>query len=64
MSHEEIDVFYRMAESKMPLKHIVKADEIAELAAYLASDKAKSMTGGNYTVDAETSLTTLILKKM
>lgn len=49
---ENIDKVYAKAEEALPLKHLIKVEEIAELVAYLASDKGKSMTGGNYFVDS------------
>uniref|UniRef100_A0A2A4K9Z5 Ketoreductase domain-containing protein n=1 Tax=Heliothis virescens TaxID=7102 RepID=A0A2A4K9Z5_HELVI len=38
--------------SAAPLKKLVKTEDVAELAAFLASDKAKAMTGCSYPVDA------------
>ncbi|CAH0586895.1 unnamed protein product [Chrysodeixis includens] len=35
-----------------PLGKNVKSEDVVELVVYLASDKARSMTGGNYPVDA------------
>ncbi|XP_050357834.1 3-oxoacyl-[acyl-carrier-protein] reductase FabG-like [Nymphalis io] len=43
----------------LPLKHTVKAEEIAELVAYVASDKANSITGANFLVDSGFTLTSL-----
>lgn len=39
------------AKAKVPLQKLIDADEIADFAAYLASDRARSITGGNYPLD-------------
>ncbi|XP_072933746.1 uncharacterized oxidoreductase YxbG-like [Epargyreus clarus] len=45
------DVRINMVE-RLPLKQYVKAEEIAELAVYLASDNTASITGSDFVVDA------------
>lgn len=42
--------------SSAPMIRIVKSEDIAELAAFLASDKARAMTGGIYSIDAGLAL--------
>ncbi|XP_075975608.1 putative oxidoreductase YxbG [Anticarsia gemmatalis] len=54
MNDEETEEFYNKAST--PLKRILQCDEIAELAAFLASDKARAMTGGSYQIDAGLAL--------
>lgn len=51
MSEEETDEYWNKA-SSTPLSRIVKCEEVAELAAFLASDKARAMTGSSYRIDA------------
>lgn len=42
----------RVAAEKAPLKHLVDIDDVGSLAAFLASDAAKSITGGVHFIDA------------
>lgn len=51
MSGEAIKEMNTFIESKIPLKRFAKADEIAKLAAFLASDDASFITGAEYTID-------------
>ena len=45
------DEAYRMFLSRQPMGRIARADEIASLALYLASDEAAFVTGSAYTID-------------
>ncbi|XP_037296208.1 3-oxoacyl-[acyl-carrier-protein] reductase FabG-like [Manduca sexta] len=51
-SKEDSDAAWKGAKELAPLKQLVKADEVAELAAFLTSDKAKGITGSIYSVDS------------
>lgn len=51
--------FFKSQGRETPLGHLVPAEKIAEVVAYLASDKAVSITGVAYAVDAGTLLTSI-----
>ncbi|XP_072933745.1 cyclohexanol dehydrogenase-like [Epargyreus clarus] len=52
MTESEHDQFWHVIGQATPLKRVVKAEEIAELTAFLASDKANSITGSDYVMDS------------
>ncbi|XP_072933749.1 dehydrogenase/reductase SDR family member 6-like [Epargyreus clarus] len=52
VSEAEQDAIWDSLAGKMPLKMCVKGEEVAELAVYLAGDKAASITGSDFVVDA------------
>jgi len=51
MSEEELKGLGDMMENRIPLKRYGKPEEIAEMVAFLASDKASFITGGEFNVD-------------
>lgn len=51
VSREESEKLFKKSEFVTPLKLISESEEIGDLIAFLASDKAKSITGGSYTID-------------
>lgn len=51
VSAEENDQLFKVMENMMPLKKVSDSEEVAELVAYLASDKARSITGSCYSID-------------
>lgn len=55
-TREELEAGYVEASTKTPLKLISESEEVADIIAYLASDKAKSITGATYTLDCGVSL--------
>ncbi|XP_060801429.1 glucose 1-dehydrogenase-like [Amyelois transitella] len=57
ISDNKTEYIWNKAASSSILKRIVKAEEVAEVAAYLASDKAIGITGVDYKIDCGVSLT-------
>ncbi|NVN19848.1 SDR family oxidoreductase [Muricauda sp. HICW] len=51
MSEEQLKEMGDMMQNRIPLKRYGKPEEIAEVAAFLASDKASFITGAEYNVD-------------
>ncbi|CAH1635959.1 unnamed protein product [Spodoptera littoralis] len=51
LSEEQLALFVANVVGNMPLKKAVEGDEVAALIAFLASDKAKSITGSSYIID-------------
>lgn len=51
LTEDQLELFVKNVVGNMPLKKPVEGDEVASLIAFLASDKAKSITGSNYTID-------------
>ncbi|CAH2218274.1 jg16361 [Pararge aegeria aegeria] len=51
-TNEENDKLWELFATAVPLQHNINACEIAEMVAYLASDKAKSITGAEFVVDS------------
>jgi 3-hydroxybutyrate dehydrogenase len=47
----EDEVIERIMLEPAPIKRLIEADEVAELALYLASDKARSITGAAHMID-------------
>ncbi|XP_069363362.1 meso-2,3-butanediol dehydrogenase-like [Maniola hyperantus] len=58
LSQEDLKL---MNSKSAPLEHVLKVDEIADLAGYLASDKAQSITGADFVIDSGYSLLGLLL---
>lgn len=48
----QFEQILREAEIKAPLKHLVGIDDVGHMAAFLASDAARSITGGVHYIDA------------
>ncbi|KAL4717274.1 hypothetical protein ACJJTC_017161 [Scirpophaga incertulas] len=51
LSEDQLELFVKNVVGNMPLKKAVEGDEVAALIAYLASDKAKTITGSNFVID-------------
>lgn len=51
LTEDQLELFVKNVVGNMPLKKPVEVDEVAALIAFLASDKAKSITGSHYVVD-------------
>lgn len=51
MSEEQLQGMGEMMQKRIPLKRYGRPEEIAEVAAFLASDKASFITGAEYNVD-------------
>lgn len=51
LTEEQLQLFVKNVVGNMPLKKPVEGDEVAALIAYLASDKATSITGSNFVID-------------
>lgn len=51
VNSEESEAFWSKA-SSAPLNKLVKTEDIAEFVTFLASDKARAMTGSTYSIDA------------
>ncbi|WP_282081263.1 SDR family NAD(P)-dependent oxidoreductase [Aquimarina algiphila] len=51
MSEEQLKGMGDMMQNRIPLKRYGRPEEIAEMVAFLASDKASFITGGEYNVD-------------
>nr|XP_032524606.1 3-oxoacyl-[acyl-carrier-protein] reductase FabG-like [Danaus plexippus plexippus] len=53
---DEINTFFQNFEENTPLKHLAEAQDIAEMAVFLASDKAKHITGIDVIIDSGITL--------
>lgn len=51
LSEDQLELFVKNVVGNTPLKKPVEGDEVAALVAYLASEKAKSISGCNYVID-------------
>ncbi|XP_049886067.1 uncharacterized oxidoreductase TM_0325-like [Pectinophora gossypiella] len=56
LSEDQLELFVKNVVGNMPLKKPVEGNEVAALIAFLASDKAASITGSNYVIDGGVSL--------
>lgn len=63
ISSEESDKIFEMQKYSTPLGKIIESEEIADLVAYLASDRAKSITGATHVVDNGTLLSRVLVAK-
>ncbi len=61
MSEEQLNGLSELMKNRIPLKRYGKPEEIAEMAAFLASDKASFITGSEYNVDGGTNVNPLLL---
>ncbi|XP_023950777.1 3-oxoacyl-[acyl-carrier-protein] reductase FabG-like [Bicyclus anynana] len=55
-THASPEVNKNLKKKDAPLKHVLQAEEIADMTVYLASDKAKSITGADFVIDSGYSL--------
>lgn len=60
MPQEQLDGFAGALQEKVPLKRFGKPEEVANVAAFLASDEAAYVTGSEYTVDGGAILNALV----
>jgi NAD(P)-dependent dehydrogenase (short-subunit alcohol dehydrogenase family) len=51
MAEDQLNGFAQMMQEKVPMKRFGRPEEIAELAVFLASDKALFITGSEYNID-------------
>ncbi|KAM3961175.1 LOW QUALITY PROTEIN: meso-2,3-butanediol dehydrogenase [Aphomia sociella] len=56
LSEDQLELFVKNVVGNMPLKKPVEGNEVAALIAFLATDKANSITGCNYVIDGGSSL--------
>lgn len=56
LSDDQLELFVKNVVGKTPLKKPVEGDEVAALIAFLAGDKARSITGCSYIIDGGSSL--------
>ncbi|WP_025743838.1 SDR family NAD(P)-dependent oxidoreductase [Aquimarina pacifica] len=61
MSEEQLKGLGDMMQNRIPLKRYGQPEEIAEMVAFLASDKASFITGGEYNVDGGTNINPLLI---
>ncbi|XP_068619708.1 uncharacterized oxidoreductase TM_0325-like [Battus philenor] len=52
LTEDQLSLLAQNMMGKNPMKKVIEGEEVAVLIAFLASDKAKSITGSNYTIDA------------
>ena len=57
MSQEDYDAFLEHSKTTHPLGRVGKAEEVAELIFFLASDRASWITGATYSIDGGRALT-------
>ncbi|MEM9261909.1 MAG: SDR family oxidoreductase, partial [Bacteroidota bacterium] len=56
MAEEQLSGFAQAMQQRIPLKRFGEATEVANLVAFLASDEAAFITGGEYNVDGGTNV--------
>ncbi|CAH2054756.1 unnamed protein product, partial [Iphiclides podalirius] len=52
LNEDQMDLLAKNMIGRTPMKKIIEGEDIAALIAFLAGDKAKSITGCNYAIDA------------
>lgn len=61
MSEEQLKGLGELMQNRIPLKRYGQPEEIAELVAFLASDKASFITGAEYNIDGGANINPLLL---
>lgn len=61
MSEEQLNGFAGAMENRIPLKRFGKPEDIAELVAFLASDRASFITGAEYNIDGGINVNPLLV---
>lgn len=56
LTKEQSEQAFENSSKRTPLQRVSQSEEVAELICYLASDKAKSITGVNYEIDCGVNL--------
>lgn len=64
LTEEQIEFMYRIISQTAPLNRVSDSEEVAELILYLASDKARSITGVTYNIDCGVKLSGYIMPKI
>lgn len=60
MAEDQLNGFAQAMQNRIPLKRFGQPEEIAELVAFLASDKASFITGGEYNIDGGINVNPLL----
>ena len=60
MPEDQLSSFAQAMQERIPMKRFGKPEEIANMVAFLASDEASFITGGEYNVDGGTNLNPLV----
>lgn len=60
MSEEQLNGFAQAMQQRIPMKEMGKAEDIAKLVTYLASDDAKYITGSEFTIDGGSIINPLV----
>jgi len=61
MPEEQLNGFAQAMQNRVPLKRFGQPEDIAELVAFLASDRASFITGGEYNIDGGINVNPLLL---
>lgn len=61
MSEDQLNGFAQAMQNRVPLKRFGQPEDIAELVAFLASDKASFITGSEYNIDGGINVNPLLL---
>lgn len=62
MSEEQLNGMAEAMQNRIPLKRYGQPEDIAELAAFLASDRASFITGAEYNIDGGTNVNPLLVR--
>ncbi len=60
MAEEQLNGFAQAIQNRVPLKRFGKPEDIAELVAFLASDRASFVTGAEYNIDGGVNVNPLL----